>query len=128
MPQAAAGGRASGRRACCRWTSCRAVSHLQRPCSRLLTAPRAHRHHPALPSSGSQPPKDALDTMCLGAVDLDGLDVYTMVDHQPFDPTIKRTESVRACCLPLERPAGWLGCCRWATAAARARQEHRTAA
>ena len=41
-----------------------------------------------------QPPKDALDTMCLGAVDLDGLDVYTMLDHSPFDPTIKRTESV----------------------------------
>ncbi len=32
--------------------------------------------------------------MVLGAVDLDGLDVYTMVDHSPFDPTIKRTESV----------------------------------
>lgn len=41
-----------------------------------------------------QPAKDALDTMVLGAVDLDGLDVYTMVDHAPFDPTIKRTESV----------------------------------
>ncbi len=42
-----------------------------------------------------QPPKDALDAMCLGAVDLDGLDVYKMLDHSPFDPTIKRTESVR---------------------------------
>lgn len=45
-----------------------------------------------------QPPKDALDTMVLGAVDLNGLDVYTMLDHAPFDPTIKRTESVSAGC------------------------------
>jgi H+-transporting ATPase len=41
-----------------------------------------------------QPAKDALDTMVLGATDLNQLDVFTMVDHQPFDPTIKRTESV----------------------------------
>lgn len=48
-----------------------------------------------------QPPKDALDTMVLGAVDLPGLDVYTLIEHQPFDPTIKRTEGVS--CL-----GGWL--------------------
>ncbi|EFN51245.1 hypothetical protein CHLNCDRAFT_37518 [Chlorella variabilis] len=47
----------------------------------------------ALAAKWKEPPKDALDTMCLGAVDLDGLDVYTMLDHSPFDPTIKRTES-----------------------------------
>lgn len=32
--------------------------------------------------------------MVLGAVDLAALDRYTLVDHQPFDPTIKRTEGV----------------------------------
>ncbi|KAI7845817.1 hypothetical protein COHA_000727 [Chlorella ohadii] len=47
----------------------------------------------ALAAKWKEPAKDALDTMVLGAVDLDGLDVYTMVDHSPFDPTIKRTES-----------------------------------
>lgn len=47
----------------------------------------------ALAAKWKEPPKDALDTMCLGAVDLAALDVYTMLDHQPFDPTIKRTES-----------------------------------
>lgn len=41
-----------------------------------------------------QPAKDALDTMVLGAQDLSPLDMYTMLEHQPFDPTIKRTESV----------------------------------
>jgi H+-transporting ATPase len=54
----------------------------------------------------AQPPKDALDTMCLGAVDLPSLDVYTMLDHQPFDPTIKRTESVRPGGALLHLPRG----------------------
>ncbi len=40
-----------------------------------------------------EPPKDALDTMVLGAVDHDALTAYQLVDHMPFDPTIKRTES-----------------------------------
>ena len=31
---------------------------------------------------------------CAGAANLDALEGYTMLDHQPFDPTIKRTESV----------------------------------
>lgn len=57
------------------------------------TSPAPTRSHP--PSSPApQPPKDALDTMVLGAVDLPGLDKYTLIDHQPFDPTIKRTEGV----------------------------------
>ncbi|KAL4448940.1 hypothetical protein ABPG77_007657 [Micractinium sp. CCAP 211/92] len=46
----------------------------------------------ALAAKWQEPPKDALDTMVLGAVDLPGLDKYTLIDHQPFDPTIKRTE------------------------------------
>ncbi len=47
----------------------------------------------AMAAKWKEPPKDALDTMVLGAVDLDSMDVYTMVDHTPFDPTLKRTES-----------------------------------
>lgn len=50
-------------------------------------------HYAALAAKWKEPPKDALDTMTLGAADLKALDAYTMVDHQPFDPTIKRTES-----------------------------------
>jgi H+-transporting ATPase len=46
----------------------------------------------ALAAKWKEPPKDALDTMVLGAVDLPSLDVYTLLDHTPFDPTIKRTE------------------------------------
>jgi hypothetical protein len=53
---------------------------------------------------------DALDTMVLGATNLDALDVFTMVDHQPFDPTIKRTESVSGVQPAQEKPA----CQRWA--------------
>jgi H+-transporting ATPase len=48
----------------------------------------------ALAAKWKEPAKDALDTMVLGAADLAALDAYTMVDHSPFDPTIKRTESV----------------------------------
>lgn len=47
----------------------------------------------ALAAKWKEPPKDALDTMTLGACDLAALDAYTMLDHQPFDPTLKRTES-----------------------------------
>ena len=47
----------------------------------------------ALAAKWKEPPKDALDTMVLGAVDMPSLGAFTMVDHSPFDPTIKRTES-----------------------------------
>ena len=47
----------------------------------------------ALAAKWKEPPKDALDTMVLGAVDVHALDVYTMVEHTPFDPSLKRTES-----------------------------------
>ena len=48
----------------------------------------------AMAAKWKEPPKDALDTMVLGAADLEALDTYEMVDHTPFDPTIKRTESI----------------------------------
>jgi H+-transporting ATPase len=47
----------------------------------------------ALAAKWKEPPKDALDTMVLGACDLATCDQYEMLDHQPFDPILKRTES-----------------------------------
>lgn len=47
----------------------------------------------AMAAKWKEPPKDALDTMVLGAVDMDSMDAFTMIDHTPFDPTLKRTES-----------------------------------
>ena len=31
---------------------------------------------------------------CLGAVDHEALTGYQLLDHMPFDPTVKRTESI----------------------------------
>ena len=36
-----------------------------------------------------EPPRDALDTMVLGAADLDALSGLRHVDFTPFDPTLK---------------------------------------
>eukprot|EP00644_Phytophthora_capsici_P011440 jgi/Phyca11/535506/estExt2_fgenesh1_pg.C_PHYCAscaffold_370049 len=47
----------------------------------------------ALAAKWKEPPKDALDTLVLNAIDLRPLDQYTMMDHMPFDPSVKRTES-----------------------------------
>lgn len=47
----------------------------------------------ALAAKWKEPPKDALDTLVLNAIDLRPLDQYTLVDHMPFDPSVKRTES-----------------------------------
>ena len=47
----------------------------------------------ALAAKWKEPPKDALDTMVLGACDLEVCDQNEMLDHQPFDPILKRTES-----------------------------------
>ena len=47
----------------------------------------------ALAAKWWEPPKDALDTLVLNAVDLSSLDEYEQTDYIPFDPTIKKTES-----------------------------------
>lgn len=47
----------------------------------------------ALAAKWKEPPKDALDTLVLNAIDLRPLDQYTMLDHMSFDATVKRTES-----------------------------------
>ncbi|KNC77588.1 hypothetical protein SARC_09955 [Sphaeroforma arctica JP610] len=46
----------------------------------------------ALAAKWKEPPRDALDTLVLGAVDLTPLDEYEQIDFMPFDPSIKRTE------------------------------------
>jgi len=46
----------------------------------------------ALAAKWHEPPKDALDTLVLGAVNMALLDKFEMVDYMPFDPIFKRTE------------------------------------
>eukprot|EP00121_Abeoforma_whisleri_P011129 Awhi_evm1s10267 len=46
----------------------------------------------ALAAKWKEPPRDALDTLVLGAADLDKLDSYEQIDFMPFDPAIKRTQ------------------------------------
>ena len=47
----------------------------------------------ALAAKWHEPPKDALDTLVLGAADLPSLDPeFEQVDYLPFDPVVKRTE------------------------------------
>jgi H+-transporting ATPase len=48
----------------------------------------------ALAAKWWEPPKDALDTLVLGAVDVAKLAEYKQVDYTPFNPTIKRTEAI----------------------------------
>jgi H+-transporting ATPase len=47
----------------------------------------------ALAAKWREPPRDALDTMVLGAADLDACDKYTQLEFLPFDPRLKRTEA-----------------------------------
>jgi H+-transporting ATPase len=46
----------------------------------------------ALASKWKEPAKDALDTLCLNAVDFPSLQHMELLDHMPFDPVVKRTE------------------------------------
>jgi len=39
-----------------------------------------------------EPPRDALDTLVLGSVDMASMEKVKQVDYMPFDPTVKRTE------------------------------------
>eukprot|EP01047_Picozoa_sp_COSAG01_P049062 COSAG01_NODE_4827_length_4711_cov_3.478534_1_plen_1101_part_00 len=47
----------------------------------------------ALAAKWKEPPKDALDTLVLKSFNLSKLSPYTMIDHIPFNPVDKRTES-----------------------------------
>ena len=46
----------------------------------------------AMATKWKEPPKDALDTMVLGAVNFEMLKDVEQVDFLPFDPIVKRTE------------------------------------
>lgn len=46
----------------------------------------------ALAAKWKEPPRDALDRLTLGSVNMDLLVDYEQVDFLPFDPTLKRTE------------------------------------
>jgi H+-transporting ATPase len=47
----------------------------------------------ALAAKWREPPRDALDTMVLGAANLDECDKFTQLEFVPFDPKTKRTEA-----------------------------------
>lgn len=61
--------------------------------SDFATDMRSTVQYAAMAAKWKEPAKDALDTMVLGAADLEALNAYEMVDHMPFDPILKRTES-----------------------------------
>lgn len=46
----------------------------------------------AMAARWKEPPKDALDTLTLNAVDMKSLDSVQQTDYMPFDPIVKRTE------------------------------------
>jgi H+-transporting ATPase len=46
----------------------------------------------AMAAKWKEPPKDALDTLVLGSVDMASLDTVKQVSYMPFDPVVKRTE------------------------------------
>merc|ERR1712139_670511 len=46
----------------------------------------------AMAAKWQEPPRDALDRLTLGQVDMKSMDVMEQLDYMPFDPTIKRTE------------------------------------
>merc|ERR1711988_888201 len=46
----------------------------------------------AMAAKWHEPPRDALDRLTLGQVDMKSMEVMEQLDYMPFDPTIKRTE------------------------------------
>ena len=46
----------------------------------------------AMAAKWKEPPRDALDRLTLGAVDLPSLDSIEQLEYMPFDPVVKRTE------------------------------------
>lgn len=46
----------------------------------------------AMAAKWKEPPRDALDTLVLNAVDITSLDSIEQVEFMPFDPEVKRTE------------------------------------
>ena len=50
----------------------------------------------AMAAKWKEPPRDALDTLTLSAVDLRSLDSIEQLDYMPFDPVLKRTEGMHS--------------------------------
>ena len=48
----------------------------------------------AMAAKWKEPPRDALDRLTLGAVDLPSLDEVEQLEYMPFDPIVKRTEGL----------------------------------
>jgi len=48
--------------------------------------------HAAMAAKWTEPPRDALDKLVLGAADLKSLSDVKSIKYIPFDPTFKRTE------------------------------------
>ena len=46
----------------------------------------------AMATRWNEPPRDAMDTLVLNAVDMASLSTVEQLDYLPFDPTVKRTE------------------------------------
>jgi H+-transporting ATPase len=46
----------------------------------------------ALAAKWKEPPRDALDRLVLGTVNMSLMDAYEQLDYMPFDPQVKRTE------------------------------------
>ena len=46
----------------------------------------------AMAAKWKEPPRDALDTLTLTAVDMPSLDTVEQLEYMPFDPIVKRTE------------------------------------
>eukprot|EP01041_Mallomonas_annulata_P000544 gene544-1045_t len=46
----------------------------------------------AMAAKWKEPPRDALDTLTLKAVDMESMDKVEQMDYMPFDPIVKRTE------------------------------------
>ena len=46
----------------------------------------------AMAAKWKEPPRDALDTLTLKAVDMPSMDAVEQLDYMPFDPIVKRTE------------------------------------
>lgn len=46
----------------------------------------------AMATKWNEPPRDALDTLVLTAVDLPSMDEFEAIHYMPFDPIVKRTE------------------------------------
>jgi len=53
----------------------------------------------AMAAKWKEPPRDALDTLVLGAVDMPSMASVVQTDFMPFDPTVKVSSEANKECL-----------------------------